>query len=79
MIKRTLDLEQLEAQTALELPDREVLALINVVIFDVLNNNTITVDVHNIHVAASICAVVDLLNTLINPTTPTLTCTTTVA
>ena len=74
MIKRALDPEQLEAQTAFELPDREVLALVNVVITDLLNGNTITVDVSNVHVAATICAVVDLLNTLL--AAPTLSCTT---
>jgi hypothetical protein len=61
MIKRALDLDQLEAQTALELPDREVLALVNVVIFDVLNNNTITLTVQNIHIAATICALVNVI------------------
>jgi len=64
MNKRALDLEQLEAQTAFELPDREVLALINVFITDVLNHNTVTVVVKNIHIAATVCALVQVISVL---------------
>ena len=55
--KRALSLEDIEAQTALELPDRE-LALVTVVITNLLNNNTVTIDVRDVNVAAQICAAV---------------------
>jgi len=53
--KRTLSVVDLESQTALELPDREVMQII-VTITNLLNNNTVTVDVRNVNVAAQICA-----------------------
>ena len=56
MEKRTLNLSEIEAQTALELPDREMMALVTIVITNLLNNNTVTIDVRNINVAAQICA-----------------------
>ncbi len=46
--KKALSPEVLEAQTAMELPDREMMALINVVVFDV-------VDIRNVDVAANVC------------------------
>jgi hypothetical protein len=64
MIKRTLDFEQLQAQTALELPDREVLALVNVFIVDVLSGNTIQIDVQNIQTAVTVCALVNVITVL---------------
>jgi hypothetical protein len=54
--KKMLDVEMIESQVALELPDREVLALVNVFITNVLNNNTLTITVQDINVAAQICA-----------------------
>jgi hypothetical protein len=54
--KKTLGVEELEAQTALELPDREMMALINIFVTDVLNNNQVNVQVP-IGVAANVCGV----------------------
>lgn len=71
--KKVLSLDEIEAQTALELPDREELALINVFITNVLNNLTVNVVVQNNKVAAQVCAVVNLINTLVAPNQ--LTCT----
>jgi hypothetical protein len=63
-MKRTLTLENIEAQSALELPDRNML-LVTVVITNVLNNLSIEVDVRNNNVAVQVCAVVLLLNTIL--------------
>ena len=54
--KKPLDVEELEAQTALELPDREMMALIEITVIDVLNNNEVNVQVP-IGVAANVCGV----------------------
>ncbi len=70
--KKALSLEDLEAQTALELPDREMM-LVTVVITNVLNNLSIEVDVRNVNVAIQVCAIVNLLNTILDG--DTLTCT----
>jgi hypothetical protein len=58
--KEPLSLEQLEDQTAFELPDRET-ALIFVIIKDVLSGNKIRVDVDDVNVGVQICAVINLL------------------
>jgi hypothetical protein len=71
--KRRRSLADIDAQAAFELPSRETLALVTVVINNVLNNNTVTVNVNNNHVAVQVCAAVNLINTIIAPTT--LTCT----
>ncbi|HSH81964.1 MAG TPA: hypothetical protein VLA19_25845 [Herpetosiphonaceae bacterium] len=60
MEKRTLNLAEIEAQTALELPDREMM-LVTIVITNLLNNLTIDVDVANNNVALQVCAA--LINT----------------
>jgi len=62
--KKRLSLDQLEAQTALELPDRELM-LVTVVITNLLNGLSVDVDVKNVNIAAQVCAVVNLLNTQI--------------
>jgi hypothetical protein len=54
--KKPLGVEELEAQTALELPDREMMALIEITVIDVLNNNEVNVQVP-IGVAANVCGV----------------------
>ncbi len=59
--KKTLSFEELDAQMALELPNRQM-PLVTIVITNVLNNLTIDIDVSNIFVAAQICAAV-LANT----------------
>jgi hypothetical protein len=58
--KKRLSLEEIETQTALELPDRELLSLITIT--NVLNGLHINVTVKNVNVAVQICAVVDLIN-----------------
>ena len=72
--KKRISREEIEAQTALELPDRELLSLVTVVITNVLNHLSITVDVKNVNVAAQICAVVELINVELL-TVDSLTCT----
>src|SRR5262245_15214083 len=63
--KQPLSLADIEAQTALELPDREMLALITVVITNVLNNLSVDITVKNNNVAVQLCAAVQLLNTIL--------------
>jgi len=63
--KRTLTLNDIEAETALVLPERNMMALVTVVITNVLNNLSIDVDVKNNNVAVQVCAVVLLLNTIL--------------
>jgi hypothetical protein len=62
--KKRLTLEDLEAQTALELPERDMMALVTVIITNVLNNLSVDIDVNNNKVAVQVCAIVNLLNTL---------------
>ena len=54
--KRALSFEQIDAQTAAELPDRDMMALINIVVVDVLSGNDVNVQVP-IGVAANVCGV----------------------
>lgn len=54
--KRALSFEQIDAQTAVELPDRDMMALINIVVVDVLSGNDVAVQVP-IGVAANVCGV----------------------
>jgi hypothetical protein len=56
MEKKTLGAAELEAQTAFELPDREMMALINITVVDVLSGNDVNVAVP-IGVAANVCGV----------------------
>lgn len=53
--KPMLSMDALDAQFATALPQRDTM-LVTVVLSNVLNNNTVTVDVRNIDVAAQICA-----------------------
>ena len=57
-LKRSPSMEDLEGQTAIHLPDRETLGLVTIIITDVLNNNTVTVNVQNNKVAVQVCAAV---------------------
>ena len=61
MLKRTLSIEEIEGQSALELPDREML-LVTIVITNLLNNLSVDVDVRNNNVALQVCAVINALN-----------------
>ena len=54
--KKLLTLEAIEAESALELPSRETLQLVNVVITNLLNNNRVAVAIP-IQAAANICGV----------------------
>ena len=71
--KQPLSVEDLEAQAALELPSRDMM-LVTIVITNVLNNLSIDVDVRNNRVAVQVCAIVNLLNTILDGG-DTLTCT----
>ncbi len=56
--KKMLTLEELESQTALELPDRTMLALVNVTLVDVASGNQIGAVLQvPIGVAANVCNV----------------------
>lgn len=70
--KKALNLEEIEAQSALELPDREMM-LVTVVITNLLNNLSVNVEVKNNNVAVQVCAVVELLSNRLL-TTDQLTC-----
>jgi hypothetical protein len=63
--KPAISLAELENQTAFELPRRDMMALINVIVFDVIDGgvlNNLNIEVKNNNVAAQICAVVNLLS-----------------
>ena len=53
--KQLLSQADLDAQMALELPNRDLM-LVTIVITNLLNNNTVEIDVRNIQVAAQVCA-----------------------
>ena len=61
-MKKLLNTADLDAQMAVELPNRDLM-LVTVVITNVLNNNTVTIDVRNIDVALQICAAILTNNT----------------
>ena len=73
--KRQLNLEDIEAQTALELPDREMMALVTILVTNVANNLSIPIDVKNNNIAVQVCAAVLALNTILTPSGVTLDCT----
>lgn len=53
------------SEEAVELPDRDMMALINIIVFDLIDGgvlNNLTIEVKNNNVAAQICAAVGLLN-----------------
>ncbi len=64
--KKMLSLEEIEAQTALELPSRE-LPLVTIILTNVLSGNQVFIDVSDVGVAVQVCA--EVLNT-----NPNLTC-----
>jgi len=71
-MKKPLTLALIDSQHALELPNREMLGLITVVIANALNNLSVDVDVQNNKVGVQVCAAVNAINGLISET---LTCT----
>jgi hypothetical protein len=64
--KKALTLEAMDSQMAMVLPRRNMLALINVFITNLLNNNTVTVTVQNNRVAVQVCAAVTAVASLVN-------------
>lgn len=54
--KQQLSAAQIEAQAAFELPDREMMALVNITLIDVLSGNEVAVQVP-IGIAANVCGV----------------------
>ncbi len=60
--KKTLTLNDIEAETALVLPERNMMALVTIVITNLLNNLSIDIDVRNNNVAVQVCAVISALN-----------------
>ncbi|MCC2627756.1 MAG: uncharacterized protein K0S14_1406 [Thermomicrobiales bacterium] len=54
--KRALSFEQIDAQTAVELPDRDMMALVNILIIDAVSLEEVNVQVP-IGVAANVCGV----------------------
>lgn len=60
--KRTVSFEELDKMAAVELPEREMLSLVTVVITNVLNHLTVRIPIQGNHVAVQICAVVNVLN-----------------
>ena len=61
-MKQVLTASDVDTQTALELPNRDMLALITVVVTNLLNNLSISIPIKNNNVAVQVCAVVDALN-----------------
>jgi hypothetical protein len=74
MEKKTLNFEELDAQTALELPSREM-PLITLVLVDLVDIGDVTITVRNINVAAQICAAVGGILTFDSPTDQVVECT----
>jgi len=70
--KKMLDLDVIETQSAVELPDR-TLPLVTIVITNLLNNLSVEIDVRNVNVAVQVCAAVELISNRIL-TVDTLTC-----
>jgi hypothetical protein len=62
--KKMLNLDVIETQSAVELPDR-TLPLVTIVITNLLNNLSVDIDVRNNNVAVQVCAIVNLLNSQI--------------
>ena len=65
--KKTLSVEELESQAGFELPERDMMALINIIVFDLIDGgvlNNLTIEVKNNNVAVLVCAVVNALASL---------------
>jgi len=60
--KTALSIDELEAQYAAELPEREMLSLVTIIITNVLNNLSVDIQVKNNNVAVQVCAVINILN-----------------
>jgi hypothetical protein len=65
--KKPLPKDELERQAGFELPDRDMMALINIIVFDVIDGgvlNNLTIEVKNNNVAVQVCAVVNALSSV---------------
>jgi len=62
--KKRISLDEIEAQSAFELPEREML-LVTVVITNLLNGLDVDVNVTNNKVAVQVCAAVAAISTLV--------------
>ena len=63
--KRTLTIEELDREAGFELPDRDMMALLNIIVFDVIDGgvlNNLTIEVKNNNVGVQVCAVVNALS-----------------
>ena len=56
MAKRTLTTQELDAQTAVELPNRDMMALVTIVIGRVDIIDDVTITIRNVDVAVNLCA-----------------------
>ncbi len=56
MAKRTLTTHELDAQTAVELPNRDMMALVTIVIGRVDIIDDVTITIRNVDVALNLCA-----------------------
>jgi hypothetical protein len=59
-----LTIEELDSQLAVELPDREMLALVVIRNVSIANNNKLWINVKNNNVAVQVCALVHALDLL---------------
>ena len=66
MINEKLELSSadIDGQVAFELPERETLSLVTVVITNLLNHNSVDIQVTSNKVAVQVCAAVSAINTL---------------
>jgi len=65
MSKKMLSLEEIEGQTALELPERETML---VFVFLTIGDVTVNIPVQNNNVAVQVCAAANLIGALIGQT-----------
>jgi hypothetical protein len=63
--KKNLTAEDMQSQTAIQLPPRQMLALVNVIVNNVANNLRISIPIQNNHVGVQVCAVVSALNSIL--------------
>ena len=66
VVKKQLSMAELDSQAAFQLPAREMLSLVTVVITNVLNHLSVDVDVSSNQVAVQVCAAVSAINTIIS-------------
>ena len=60
-MKNLMTMDRLDAETALELPNREML-LVTIVIGNLLSGNDVEINVVNNKVAVQVCAIVELID-----------------